>query len=428
VNLPGPRCYVHTIRPVVAQPRQEQIHADPVSPLGLTGERYAQLTGERFGLRRRQALLAYRTLFRGGTLADIGKAARAATRFELPELGTVHAEPTHEGTTAKFTMKVPRPDKGPMARDRRVNSLHTESVIIPMIGGKGNRTYTLCVSSQVGCAMGCGFCETAQMGLIRNLTAEEIVAQWHAATFRTDEPFPENDGRPGAEPQHPAARRRIKNIVFMGMGEPMDNHEEVIRAIRVLCDHNGAGVPAAAITVSTVGRIDGLERLARLVTEPGFHKLGVAVSINAPNDEVRSRIMPINRGMPMGDLREALLAFPYRARNKFCFEYVLIPGVNDKREHARQLADYLAPFNGNADNPVPRGLLNLIPYNPRRDSPWPAPEESQVERFMRWLIEEGVFVKRRRTKGRSQMAACGQLGSAEIRKRTLVPLTTGAGG
>ncbi|MEM9064466.1 MAG: 23S rRNA (adenine(2503)-C(2))-methyltransferase RlmN [Planctomycetota bacterium] len=404
------------------------LQPDRISPLGLTSAEYAEATRDAFGLSRDRALRAYRMLFRGGSATDLGKAARAATSLELPELGTVHAEPTNEGTTAKFTLAVDRPTKGPLARDERVDKLYTESVIIPMIGSKGNRTYTLCVSSQVGCAMGCGFCETAQMGLIRNLTPEEIVAQWHAATFRSDEPLQETDGRSGAEPVHPGAKRRIKNIVFMGMGEPMDNPEAVIQAIRVLCDHNGAGVPAAAITVSTVGRIDGLERLAKLVMEPGFHKLGVAVSINAPNDTVRNEIMPINRAMPMGDLREALMAFPYRARNKFCFEYVLIPGVNDDRVHACELAEYLRPFAGTPDSPVPRGLLNLIPYNPRRNSPWPAPSEEHVEAFMRWLIEEGVFVKRRRTKGRSQMAACGQLGSAEIRKRTLVPLTNSVEG
>jgi len=118
-----------------------------------------------------------------------------------------------------------------------------------------------------------------------------------------------------------------------------------------------------------------------------------------------------------------LLALSMGPARKLCFEYVLIPGVNDRREHASELAEFLRPWASNEDRPVPRGLVNVIPYNPRRNSPWPAPQEEAVESFMGWLSQEGLFVKRRRTKGRSTMAACGQLGAAHIRQRKLVPLT-----
>ena len=139
-----------------------------------------------------------------------------------------------EGETIKFTLR--------LGAGREVPH-ETESVMIPMQGRGGRRTRTLCVSSQIGCAMGCDFCETAQMGLIRNLSAAQIVAQWFAARHVVGE--------------------EINNIVFMGMGEPMDNIEEVIAAIRVLTDHNGPSIPSSKITISTVGRIDGIRRLSR---------------------------------------------------------------------------------------------------------------------------------------------------------------------
>lgn len=277
-----------------------------------------------------------------------------------------------------------------------------ESVLIPMIGRRGVKSHTLCVSSQVGCAMGCGFCETAQMGLVRSLTGAEIVGQWWAATHER-----------GAT---------VKNIVFMGMGEPMDNVEAVIRAIAVLTDHNGPAIPMANIMVSTVGKIDGLRRLCEQMRVPGWHKLGIAISINAPNDRVRSQIMPINRATPMAELREAMASIPHvGTHKKICFGYVLIPGVNDAEEHAAELAEYLRPFTvSGSEDETHKGMLNLIPYNPRRDSPWPAPDEAHVERFLGWVRERGVYAKRRRTKGRDTMAACGQLGTEEIRKRKFV--------
>jgi 23S rRNA (adenine2503-C2)-methyltransferase len=216
----------------------------------------------------------------------------------------------------------------------------------------------------------------------------------------------------------------VKNVVFMGMGEPLDNVEAVIEAIAVLTDHNGPAVPMSQIMVSTVGKADGLRRLCAKMREPGWHRLGIAVSINAPNDEVRSRIMPINRATPMGELREVIRSIPHvGTRKKVCFGYVLIPGVNDREEHAEELAEYLRPFTrAGSEDGTHKGMLNLIPYNPRRDSPWPAPEEADVERFLGWVRDRGVYAKRRRTKGRDTMAACGQLGTEDVRKRKFVGL------
>lgn len=278
--------------------------------------------------------------------------------------------------------------------------LESESVILPIEGSSGNMRHTLCVSSQIGCAMGCQFCETAQMGLMRNLSASQIVAQWFAARFDF--------------------RTRIDNIVFMGMGEPMDNLDAVIQAIRVLCDRNAAAIAPARISVSTVGIAEGIMRLASLARTPGFGKLRLAVSINAPNDDIRSKIMPINRATPMHDLLHAMQHWPTVSpgngggRQRILIEYVLIPGVNDELSHADELCTYLQPL---------RSTVNVIPYNPRRESPWSAPDDSTVRAFIQRVHDNGQFVKRRQTMGRSVMAACGQLGNERIRKRKLIDLS-----
>jgi len=305
----------------------------------------------------------------------------------VPEPTRVVTTESPEGPVTKFLLPVCGPDR---VGDDRPATLETESVVIPMRRGS-ETTHTLCVSSQVGCAMGCAFCETAQMGLLRSLRAEEIVAQWYAATRMLGHP--------------------VRNIVFMGMGEPLDNLDEVLRAIEVLTDHRGPAVAMRRISVSTVGRTDGLLRLRESVQRTGWRALNLAVSINAPNDEIRSRIMPVNRAMPLRTLVPILESWPLRAAGAICCEYVLIPGVNDRPEHAAELAVLLRGI---------RCCVNVIPYNPRRDSPWPAPEESEVLRFLADLESHGQFCKRRRTKGRDTMAACGQLGNAAIRGRRLV--------
>ena len=291
-----------------------------------------------------------------------------------------------DGDTLKFTMELG-------------DGLETESVVIPMRHRDGTVTRTLCVSSQVGCAMGCRFCETAQMGLMRSLSPAEIVAQLHAARFAVADPW---SGRPGFD---------VKNIVFMGMGEPMDNVESVLSAIRTMTDRNAYAIAPVHVTVSTVGRTDGIRRYGEFLLQPGVHRLNLAVSLNAPNDRIRSEIMPINRAEPIERLMESLLAFPKRPNAAICVEYVLIPGVNDADEHCDEVCSLLKPL---------RCSLNVIPYNPRRSSPWPAPDEDTVQRFVRRAIANGQFCKRRGTKGRSAMAACGQLGNELIRGRRFV--------
>jgi 23S rRNA (adenine2503-C2)-methyltransferase len=356
------------------------------NPLGLTAAEFCRAYAGVHG----GAIAAYRRLFREGVTEQKGVAV------QIPPIIREQREQSPEGEVIKFVLPLGGTDRRSREReegDRRI-PLETESVLIPMAGRLGQLNYTLCVSSQVGCAMGCTFCETAQMGLIRSLEPHEIVAQWFAATHTI-----------GIRP---------RNVVFMGMGEPMDNIENVIQAISILGDHNGPALAKSRITVSTVGRVDGIRRLAEQVRQPGWHRLGLAISVNAPSDEVRSGLMPINRKWNMRELREALLEWPKYGGTALCIEYVLIPGVNDAAEHAEQLAEYVRPL---------RACVNIIPYNPRRDSPWPAPQESDVERFLAALTARGIYCKRRRTKGRDLMGACGQLGNPQVRRRKLVDVT-----
>ncbi len=364
------------------------------NPLALTSEAFAAAGASIKGYGPQFAMEDYRSVFRTGIFEHGGS-------ISLPKLAKLHEEEGDEGTVSKFLLRVPGTERVTVAEGDLPAGLDTESVLIPMIGRLGRRTYSLCVSSQVGCAMGCTFCETAQMGLIRSLTAAEIVAQWFTATH--------------------VLKRRPANIVFMGMGEPLDNLDEVLQAIAILIDHNGAAVPASKITLSTVGRVDGLRRLAEKVHEPGWRRLNVALSLNAAQDATRDSIMPINRKWNLAELQDTFMKFPRYGGGKLMFEYVLIPSVNDSIADAQAVADFIAPFR--LEDGRHRVCLNLIPYNPRRNSPWRAPLDEEVTGFMEQLKSREVYVKRRRTKGRTMMGACGQLGNEQIRGRKLVQLS-----
>ncbi|HRQ75502.1 MAG TPA: 23S rRNA (adenine(2503)-C(2))-methyltransferase RlmN [Phycisphaerales bacterium] len=344
----------------------------PIDALSLTSGEFVTAAAERGHRDRAAALNVYRSIFRDGALpmpwatASVGDIVRTQ----------------QEGPTVKFAQRID-------------DQLESESVILPQKSRIGRDRNTLCVSSQVGCAMGCTFCETAQMGLMRNLTPSQILSQWHAARFQL--------------------HAEISNIVFMGMGEPMENLDAVIQAIRVLTDQRGPAIAPSRIAVSTVGRAEGILKLAAFAQQPGFRRLCLAVSINAPNDEIRSQLMPINRSTNMAALHEAMMQWPNGPTRRILIEYVFIPGVNDRLEHADELCEYLKPLYC---------TVNVIPYNPRRNSPWPAPDEADVIRFVERISATGQFVTRRRTMGRSLMAACGQLGNEAIRKRKFVDVRT----
>ncbi len=226
------------------------------------------------------------------------------------------------------------------------------------------------------------------MGLVRNLTTAEIIDQWHHARFQFD--------------------TEISNIVFMGMGEPMENLDAVLPAIEVLIDRSGPGIAASRISVSTAGRVAGIDRYRTFMMKPDHHRIRLAVSINAPNEEIRRSLMPITKADPMSALHDAMKSWLDSGGLPILMEYVLIPGVNDAPDHPAMLAEWLSDLDCR---------VNVIPYNPRRDSPWKAPEESSVATFIDSLRRNGCHVHRRKTMGRDVMGACGQLGNPDIRRR-----------
>jgi 23S rRNA (adenine2503-C2)-methyltransferase len=248
-----------------------------------------------------------------------------------------------------------------------------ESVVLPL-----RSHHTICVSSQAGCRMGCRFCETGKLGLARNLTAAEIVGQVYTARQRFGS--------------------FIRNLVFMGMGEPFDNFDQVIRAVQVLSDQRGLDIAQRHITLSTAGLIDGIKKFAAL----NMPNLNLMVSLNAPNDELRRELMPINNTAPLARLQQALMAYPLKKGAVLSVAYVLIPGVNDRPEHALQLADWLEPL---------RAKVNLIPFNPGKNSLFRLPSQEETDRFRQRLIALDVNVQKRLPRGRDLMAACGQLGT-----------------
>ncbi|MEI6809890.1 MAG: 23S rRNA (adenine(2503)-C(2))-methyltransferase RlmN [bacterium] len=246
-----------------------------------------------------------------------------------------------------------------------------ESVIIP-----SNGRNTLCVSSQAGCRMGCMFCKTGEMGFTRNLTAGEIVWQVHTAIFSFSQP--------------------IDNVVFMGMGEPLDNFNNVMQAVNVISDQRGLDIPRSHITISTAGHVDGIRQLA--ATNPG--NLCLAVSVNSADDRLRSRLMPINRKYPLASLKKELLAYPLGKRGIIFIEYVLLACVNDSKADADQLAAWLTGL---------RIRINVISCNPGSSTAFKAPSPEHAAAFCKWLADRKLFVRRRQSRGLHIQAACGQL-------------------
>lgn len=260
-----------------------------------------------------------------------------------------------------------------------------EAVHMPRSVTTGERV-TLCISSQVGCAMGCGFCATASMGFVRHLSAGEIVAQVLVALHTLG-------------PRHPGEL----TLVFMGMGEPLHNLDNVARAIRVLTATEGLDISPRRITVSTSGLVPQIAELGALAVRPLL-----AISLNATLDEQRRELMPINRRYPLAELQRALRQFPLRPRERITVEYVLLAGVNDSLDDAERLAQFCAGFPH---------TINLIPFNPHAHAEYRPPKLEQLERFTQRLIERGRgLVTIRRSRGRDVQGACGQLVQAHPRE------------
>ena len=245
---------------------------------------------------------------------------------------------------------------------------------------------TLCLSSQVGCAMGCTFCATGQMGIVRNLTAAEIGGQ--VVTMLNHHRHPE--GRP-------------VNLVFMGMGEPLHNLDHLMAAFAILTDPKGLAIPPRRITVSTSGLVSGIERLGAFAKRPRL-----ALSLNATTDAHRSAIMPVNRVWNLEALASALATFPLQAGERITLEYVLLKGVTDSLEDGRRLAAFARRFPAK---------VNLIPFNPHEGSGFEPPEEARIGALCRLLSEAGLPVSVRRSRGQDVAGACGQLVREGQRRR-----------
>jgi 23S rRNA (adenine2503-C2)-methyltransferase len=307
-----------------------------------------------------------------------------ALGIALPEIE--QAQASSDGST-KLRLRFPPSDRARHSLRRPDAALplapmdqQAEAVHMPRAVGTGR--VTLCVSSQIGCALGCTFCATGALGLQRHLSAGEIVAQVLVVLRALG-------------PRHPGEL----TLVFMGMGEPLHNLAQVARAIRILALPPGLGLSPRRITLSTAGLVPQIDELSRLAERPLL-----AVSLNATTDELRSELMPINRRYPLAELRAALERYPCRPRERITVEYVLLAGVNDRAGDARRLADFCASFPHH---------INLIPFNAHAHAPFSAPSEANIDAFARTLLAwRPCVLSVRRSRGRDVQGACGQLVAA----------------
>ena len=295
-----------------------------------------------------------------GRMTDLSRTLREQlpSEFTLSTPKVVSNERSVDGTQ-KFLLE--------LADQRRL-----EVVFIP-----DTPSMTFCISTQVGCAMACDFCLTGKMGLVRNLSAGEIAGQVRvlaAATNLLDHPF---------------------NIVLMGMGEPLHNYDNTMKALRMLNSEQGLAVSPRRVTLSTVGIVPGLERLAR---EPLMPNL--AVSLHATTEEQRTLLVPPNRKYPLADILDTCRRFPLKRRSRITFEYVLLDGVNDTPEDARRLVRLLSGI---------KAKVNVIPLNPAPGIPYDRPSDVRVNRFAQILADRHITVSVRKSRGRDIRAACGQL-------------------
>ncbi len=360
-------------------PEDEPDASERIDLQGFTFKELTDLMQRGFGEKKFRSKQLYSWIYQHKAtdfeeMTNLSKSFRQqlAKKTNLSPLKHTGSHTAHDGTT-KLTFE---------CRDKSV----VETVFIPSEGRN-----TLCISSQVGCAMGCTFCWTAKMGLHRNLTTAEIVDQVLQARRLMGE-----------------VNGHIGNIVFMGMGEPLHNYDNVVRAIHTITDGNGLDFSRRKITVSTSGLVTALEKLGQDVD------VNIAISLNGTTDEQRSSIMPVNDRWNIEELLDVLRRYPLEKRQRITFEYVMIEGLNDTIADARRLVRLL------------RGLpskVNLIPFNPHPNSPFLPPSEDVVDAFRDYLVSKNLSCFRRKTRGQDEMAACGQLGKpgekepAHVRKK-----------
>ncbi|MEA5148070.1 23S rRNA (adenine(2503)-C(2))-methyltransferase RlmN [Xanthomonas arboricola pv. pruni] len=316
-------------------------------------------------------------------MTDLGKALRAKLhqRAEVLVPNVVFDKPSTDGTH-KWLLAMGTDGKNAI-----------ETVYIPD-KGRG----TLCVSSQVGCGLNCTFCSTATQGFNRNLTTAEIVGQvWVAARHLGNVPH---------------QQRRLTNVVMMGMGEPLMNFDNVVRAMSVMRDDLGYGLASKRVTLSTSGLVPMIDRLS---TESD---VSLAVSLHAANDTLRESLVPLNKKYPIAELMESCARYlrGNKKRDSVTFEYTLMKGINDQPEHARQLARLMRQFD-NAVQSKDAGKVNLIPFNPFPGTRYERSGETEIRAFQKILLDAQVLTMVRRTRGDDIDAACGQL-KGQVMDRT----------
>jgi len=256
---------------------------------------------------------------------------------------------------------------------------HVETVLIPV----GDNRRTLCVSSQVGCSLDCSFCSTGKQGFQRNLTPAEIIGQVWVA-------------QKSFGPRKDTGNRPVTNVVMMGMGEPLMNYQPVLSAMQIMLDDNGYGISKRRVTLSTSGLVPQIDQLGDEID------VSLAISLHAPNNELRNQLVPINKKYPIDQLIAACQRYLKKCGDsrEVTIEYTLMAGINDQQEHALQLAELLKPLPCK---------INLIPFNPFPYSGYERPSRNQVMRFQNWLHEKGYSAPIRTTRGDDIDAACGQL-------------------
>ena len=306
-----------------------------------------------------------------GEMSNLSKALRQhlEEHFVIPRMDLVQQQRSDEDGSVKFLFRV--------ADGRTI-----ETVLIP-----AKDRLTQCVSSQVGCAMACQFCNTGDMGLMRNLQTHEIVDQVLEAARVLGGDVAREFGR------------SLSNVVFMGMGEPFHNLDAVIDAVDILMDDFAFGLSQRKITVSTSGLVPQIDEFGR--RSPA----NLAISLNATTDEIRTEIMPVNKRWPLAELLAACRRYPLKGRRRITFEYVVLGDLNDTLDDARRISKLL--------NGIP-SKVNLIPYNPHPASPYKRPQLERVYAMQKLLLDQGMNATVRISKGQDILAACGQLRSAEI--------------
>ena len=311
-------------------------------------------------------------------MTDVAKELRAALAeaFDLSRPEVVERQVSVDGTRKWLIRMAP--------------GVEVETVFIPDVGRSG----ALCVSSQVGCTLNCTFCHTGTQPLVRNLTAAEIVAQVQVARDELGEwPSPKED-------------RRLSNIVFMGMGEPLYNLDSVADAIDIIADHEGIAISRRRITVSTSGVVPQLKALGERT------QAMLAISLHATNDPLRDELVPLNRKYPIAELMDGIRAYPGLGNaRRVTFEYVMLKGVNDSPAEARALVKLLAGIPAK---------INLIPFNPWPGSPYACSDWGAIEAFAAILNRSGYASPIRTPRGRDILAACGQLKSESEKERASV--------